>query len=119
MPKKNINWPGVDLTRDAKELAAELGCTVAMIYRARKMQGITVPKKSGGPRPGFGGKQEGAGRPRKTTSEKQPMPANVFVRLDADEIKNIDAIAEEMGITRSKVLRAAAREFIEKRKSEK
>ena len=108
-----IDWNSLDLTRDAKELAAEIGCHPAQIYRARKKYGVTVPKKSGGARPGAGG---GPGGFRKGSGRKKAEfpPVNVFATLDSNEVERLDAIAQRLGLTRSKVIRAAAREFIKK-----
>lgn len=108
---REIDWSELDLTRDAKELAAELGCHTSIIYRMRKKAGIVVPKKSGGPRPGFGGKTKTSGQGKK----KADFPTvNVFASFDSNEVERLDAIAARLGITRSKAIRAAAREFIER-----
>lgn len=114
-----IDWNGVDLTRDAKELAAELHCHTSQIYRARKLAGVVVPKKSGGPiygpRPGAGagsgGARPGGGRPKKAEGEKL---ANVALQLLPAVVAEIDSVAEKLGLTRAKVMREAIAEYLEK-----
>lgn len=108
-----IPWPEVDLYRDAKELAEELKCHTSQIYRERKKRGIVLPKKSGGPRPGAGsgpgGPRENSGRPK-----NEFPPVSVFASFDSNEVERLDAIAARLGVTRSKAIRMATREFIEK-----
>ena len=119
---EKIDWNSVDLTRDAKELAAELSCHPAQIYRARKKYGVIVPKKSGGARPGprpgagkgSGGFREGAGRPKKEPSEKL---ANVALQLLPEVVEAIDNLAKKKGSTRARVMREAIAEYLEKEKA--
>ena len=116
---REINWNELDLTRDAKELAAELGCHTSIIYRIRKKVGIVVPKKSGGPRfgprpragKGSGGVREGAGRPKKEPAEKL---ANVALQLLPAVVQEIDSLAEKKGLTRAKVMREAIAQYLER-----